>query len=61
MPTEFQQSIAPNGGQEHWMIQHLSHVRTIILEYIKFWEFARKSLDALEHPGLTIKSMFIYF
>lgn len=54
MPTEFQQSIAPNGGQEHWMIQHLSHVRTIILEYIKFWEFARKSLDALEHPGLTI-------
>jgi len=26
MPTEFEQSIVPNGGREHWMIQHVPHV-----------------------------------
>ncbi|XP_027933351.1 disease resistance protein RPM1-like isoform X1 [Vigna unguiculata] len=26
MPIEFLQSINPNGGEEHWMIQHVPHV-----------------------------------
>lgn len=26
VPTEVKQSIDPNGGQEHWMIQHVPSV-----------------------------------
>ncbi|XP_027341130.1 disease resistance protein RPM1-like [Abrus precatorius] len=29
MPTEFEQSITPNGGQDHWIIQHVSRVSII--------------------------------
>ncbi|KAG4377307.1 hypothetical protein AAZX31_18G078800 [Glycine max] len=27
MPTEFEQRIAPDGGEDHWIIQHVPHVR----------------------------------
>ncbi|XP_027932602.1 disease resistance protein RPM1-like [Vigna unguiculata] len=29
MPTEFQQSIDPNGGEDHWMIKHVPHLHFV--------------------------------